>query len=263
MIRKIIHITLIVVLLASTMVLLGFATRNNQLATCDRVSIYIDQQYGNRFIEASDIETTINERIGDLVGKPLEHGSLNKIKQLVEGNPYVSRAAIYRSIEGDLHIRVKQQQPLIRIINNKNQSYYISQTGKLLPVSRKYSARVMVATGNIQAGYSQTTDLTKTDDPGSNTPGEQQLRDLFLLAKTIDQSPFWRSMIDQIYITHNRQFELTPMNGAHIIEFGGLEDMEEKFAKLKLFYYVGLREVGWNYYNRINLKYDRQVVCSK
>lgn len=263
MVRNIIHIILVGALLTSTLVLLGFATKNNQMVPCEKVVVYVDQQCGNKFIEPVDIEKTVKERMGDLVGKPLEQGSLNTVKQLVEGNPYVAKAAIYRTIEGDLHIRIRQHQPLIRVINNKNQSYYISQTGKLLPVSQKYSARVMVATGNIQAGYSPTVDLLSPADPETITAGKQQLRDLFQLAKTIHHDPFWKSMIDQIYITKLGQFELTPMNGAHTIEFGRLEAAEEKFQKLELFYKVGLREVGWNYYKRINLKYDKQIVCSK
>lgn len=263
MIRTIIQLILTSALLTATLVLLGFATKNNQLAPCEKVVVYVDQQCGNKFIEPVDIEKIIKERIGDLLGKPIEQGSLNTAKQLVEGNPYVAKAAIYRSIEGDLHIRIRQHQPLIRVINNKNQSYYISLTGKLLPVSRNYSARVMVATGNIQPGYSQTVDLDSAIDPETITPGEQQLRDLFQLATIIDHNPFWKSMIDQIYITNNGQFELTPMNGAHTIDFGGLDSVEEKFAKLELFYKAGLREIGWYYYKRINLKYDNQIVCSK
>ncbi len=258
-----IHIVLISALLATTLVLLGFATKSNQLLPCETVVVYVDQRCGNKFIEPSDIEKNVRERIGDRLGKPLEQGSLNMVKQLVEGNPYVAKAAIYRTIDGDLHIRIRQHEPLVRVINNKNQSYYISQTGKLLPVSRNYSARVMVATGNIQQGYSQTVDLLSPADPETITKSEQQLRDLFQLSRIIHNDPFWKSLIDQMYITNNGQFELTPMNGAHTIEFGGLEEAEEKFQKLELFYRVGLHEVGWNYYTRINLKYDKQIVCSK
>lgn len=263
MIRNIIHIILISVLLAATLLLLGFATKSNQLLPCEQVVVYVDQKCGNKFIEPSDIEKTVKERMGDRMDKPLEQGSLNTVKQLVEGNPYVSKAAIYRTIEGGLHIRIRQHEPLVRVINSKNQSYYISQTGRLLPVSRNYSARVMVATGNIKQGYSQTVDLLSPADPETITKSEQQLRDLFHLAKIIHTDPFWKSIIDQVYITANGQFELTPMNGAHTIEFGGLDEAEEKFKKLGLFYRVGLREVGWNYYSRINLKYDKQIVCSK
>ncbi len=263
MIRRITYILLIIAAIAVTQLLLGFAIQNNQQNVCGYIEVYVNQKCGNQFIDPKAIEKTIDDRMEGIVGKPIGQGTLLRIKQLVEGNPYVEKAAIYRGIEGNLHIEIKQHQPLIRVINNKNQSYYISRSGIMMPVSRSFTARVMVATGNIHAGYSQTINLTSNADVPDITTAEQQLRKLYQLATTIDKDPFWKSMIDQIYITSNDQFELTPMNGAHTIEFGNLEKMDEKFEKLKTFYKVGLNEVGWNYYNRINLKYDKQVVCSK
>ncbi len=261
--RRILYILLTIAVIAVTQLLLGFAIKHNQQNVCGNIKVYVDQKCGNRFIDPEDVERTIVDRMEGLVGQPIGQGTLIRIKQLVEGNPYVEKAAIYRSMEGDLHIEIKQHQPLIRVINSKNQSYYISRSGIMMPVSRSYAARVMVAIGNIHAGYSQTIDLTSDDDTPGITIGEQQLRSLFQLATTIDKNPFWKSMIDQIYVTSNGQYELTPMNGAHTIEFGNLERMHEKFEKLETFYKVGLSEVGWNYYNRINLKYEKQVVCSK
>lgn len=263
MARKIIHITLVVASLFAGFTVLGFAVKNNQQTPCQAIYVDVDQSDGNEFISTDDIMKTIKGEFDDLVGKPISQGTLRKVSQLIHENPYVERAAVYRTIGGNLNIEIRQQQPMIRIINNRNQSYYLSETGEMLPVSSNYTARTMIATGNIKSGYSPSVHLGRVIDKQTLTDDILQLQELFQLAKAIDNHPFWKSMIDHIYVTNKGEFELTPINGAHIIEFGGIEDMDEKFQKLKLFYQAGLNQVGWNHYKRINLKYHQQVVCSK
>jgi cell division protein FtsQ len=59
------------------------------------------------------------------------------------------------------------------------------------------------------------------------------------------------------------EFELIPRVGAHIIEFGKAEDIEEKFEKLWILYNEGFYNTGWNQYDKISLKYKNQAVCTK
>ena len=61
----------------------------------------------------------------------------------------------------------------------------------------------------------------------------------------------------------NGEFELIPRVGAQVIEFGKAVDMEEKFEKLWILYNEGFHNTGWNQYERINLKYKNQAVCTK
>jgi len=46
-----------------------------------------------------------------------------------------------------------------------------------------------------------------------------------------------------------------------LILFGPMDEIEEKFKKLKLFYKEVLPKKGWNTYSSINLKYKNQIVC--
>ena len=57
--------------------------------------------------------------------------------------------------------------------------------------------------------------------------------------------------------------ELVPRTGSHTVIFGSPDDAEEKLAKLLTFYRRGLRNIGWEEYRTINVKYKEQVVCTK
>src|SRR5690625_5807572 len=58
-------------------------------------------------------------------------------------------------------------------------------------------------------------------------------------------------------------FNLLINKGDYIIEFGELERIEEKFENLKLFYEQYLGKVGLDYYEKINLKFNNQIVATK
>lgn len=264
MIKKVFHILLMLCIPAGLLVLLGLTEGQNMQHTGNGLQVTVDTSCGNHFLEPETIRSLVtSSSISNFDVQPLPPGTLGRIKLLVEGNPYVRKAAIYRTIDGDIRVEVEQRDPLVRVINSNGQGFYIDREGITMPLSDEYTSRVMVASGYLQTGYQQATDL-KTDKPLELvTSSEKRLRDLFTLARFIDHDPFWRSLIDQIRITQKGDFELIPMNGAHVVDFGDMDGLEEKFDKLSLFYKSGLSQVGWNYYSRISLKYDKQVVCTK
>mgnify|MGYP000956836569 FL=1 len=41
------------------------------------------------------------------------------------------------------------------------------------------------------------------------------------------------------------------------------ENYKKKFRNLRAFYLQGLNNVGWNKYEKISLRFDNQVICTK
>ncbi len=83
----------------------------------------------------------------------------------------------------------------------------------------------------------------------------------------VEKDDFWRSEIVQIVVAKGPggapEIELVPRTGSHTVIFGSPDDAEEKLAKLLTFYRCGLRNIGWEAYRTINVKYKEQVVCTK
>jgi len=46
-----------------------------------------------------------------------------------------------------------------------------------------------------------------------------------------------------------------------LVEFGAPEDYEAKFSKLMVFYKEILPQKGWTKYERVNLKFEGQVIA--
>jgi len=100
-----------------------------------------------------------------------------------------------------------------------------------------------VATGNITKEYAK--------------------KNLMELAKFIYEDDFWDKQIEQIHVTSNREIELYPRVGEHIIVLGTAENFRKKLDNLMVFYKNGLSKTGWNKYSIINLSYNGQIVCTK
>ena len=56
---------------------------------------------------------------------------------------------------------------------------------------------------------------------------------------------------------------LIPRSGDFIIEFGTLANSDEKLDKLHKFYDKGLSRIGWEQCKVVDVRYDKQVICTK
>ena len=83
----------------------------------------------------------------------------------------------------------------------------------------------------------------------------------------VSEDSFWGAEIVQFVADTTSMGEislrLVPRSGDFIIEFGTLEKREEKLAKLQNFYDDGLSRVGWNRYKVVDVRYNKQVICTE
>lgn len=253
-----------ILLVSGALVLVGFTNYEQYYRPCKRIYISLDYGQADKLVMKEDIDSLIRRVTGHLGGKPLGWVNIRQIENSIKTQPYVEKVHIYESLDGNIFAEVKQREPILRIINSKLETYYVDGSGKLLPVNPFCPARVIVATGNISHSYIENPAFRiETLVSGDSLIADTVLQDLYKLALYINRDRFLKAQIDQIFVTADKEFELIPMVGNHVILLGKAEDLEEKFRKLMVFYKKGLNVMGWNKYNCINIKYKNQVVCSK
>ncbi len=262
MFKQIAKTVFYIVIISAIFVMLGFAVDSNSKSICKLFDIKVEYSEANYFVEPDDIREEVYAILGRIEGNMISEISASTIENIVNEMVFVENAHAYRTIDGEIRVKAHPRKPLIRIVNNFNQSYYLDDKGKLMPLSNKFTARVPVVFGNIKAKYSSILNLNsqKIDEVSNN---DKILIEIYKIAKYINSDPFWNAFIDHLYITDTGEFELIPKNNIHTIEFGNLDNMEYKFDKMKIFYSNGLTRVGWRQYNKINVKYSNQIVCSK
>ena len=195
-----------------------------------------------RFISDEEVHSLLKAKRMYPVGKKEEDINIRLLEDEVTKHPFVRKADCYLTSGGKVRIDIDQRIPLIRVMSGNGDDYYIDNEGKIMPAGKK-AIHVAVASGYIDRKFAQ--------------------EELFELGKFLKNNTFWQSQVQQIHITPKKEIELVPRAGDHIIFLGKLENMEEKFRKLKTFYHEGLNHVGWNKYSRISIEFSNQIICTK
>ena len=143
----------------------------------------------------------------------------------------------------DIKASIEERKPILRVISNSGENYYIDNEGQKMPLSQRFTAYLPIATGIINENFAK--------------------RDLYKFALFLYNNKFWNAQIEQIVVLPNKDIKLIPRVGDHEIILGSLAEYEKRLEKLMTFYENGLNETGWNKYSVINLKFDKQVVCTR
>ena len=218
---------------------------------CTGYTIAIKAAKENYFIDADDIRKLLRSGAGtEIKGKKIKEINLKKLEQLLKDNVWIRKAEMWFDNRNVLHVEVYEREPIARIFTLSGNTFYIDSTEKKLPLSGKLSARVPVFTGFIDKKvYSAKDSLLLTDVKN--------------IAAYVKNDPFWMSQVAQIDITADRNFELSPVVGNHLIKLGNGKELEKKFNRLMIFYKQVLAQKGFDAYSTIDVQYSGQVVGTK
>jgi cell division protein FtsQ len=248
MFRKLLKIAGILVLVIFIIVTLAFTASECNDVVCNNIKIEFDS---NELIQVNKDELIrlVNTADNDVLTKKLTEINAELIEQAVEKHEAVLNAEVYTvigkdssSYKGVLAVKVKHRKPVVRIMS-ESAGYYLDEFGGKIPISSNYTANVLVTTGYFSEKFAV-----------------EQLLPFVLF---VEDDDFWKAQIEQVHIQKNGEVLLTPLVGEHIIEFGNLNDYQEKLKKMKAFYEQVLAKNSWNKYKQISLKYNDQVIAKK
>ncbi len=241
----------IILALVIFIISIGFVHKKQEATLCKKLFISIENQQGNFFINEADITTLVTNNGREMViNLPYETFKLKDIEARVKNHKYVQSAQVYRDLAGNMMIDARQERPIARILNSSGADFYISEAGEILPVSRRFTARVMVLKGSFFNKY-----LDK------NMLADQQGKDLFQFIKFIEKDKFWSAQFAQLEVDKRGMIEIFPQVTKQTIEFGSTHQFDKKLKNLKIFYDKILPDRGWNRYNRVNLEFENQIIC--
>jgi cell division protein FtsQ len=261
---KILLIILWVGLAAGSILLMGFANKNHEVRQCSGLDIRLDYSGKEPLFKPADLKQQLVGKFGKFEKKTLDQLEVEKIIAFLQQNPNIEYADAHITIEGRIVVDIRQCIPLVRLVSQSGENFYLDEKGKVLPANPDYPARVIVANGNISVPFKP----GKSIFPGKKKQNVdlvslQSLYDIHMLAGKLAADSVLNSLVEQIYIKPDGSIRLATKAGSHIIEFGDTSSTDEKFENLKAFYKYGLSKIGWQKYRIVNLTYKNQVVCTK
>lgn len=253
MMKKIAYILGHLAAIAGLFLAFGFIRQERGEQLCTRFDIEVDHSQGAYFIDKTELAAQLKKQgFGELEGKPLASIDLTRMEKQVEKIPFVANAEAFVDILGYIRLEVSQREPVLRIINKSQESFYIDKNGLPMPTTTNAAAPVLVANGHINVRMAQ-----------ADTANNRLLRDLVNLNSYLAEDALLKALFVQIYVNSEGEYELIPRMGNHSVLLGDISDLDEKFEKLLALYRQGFDENAWRSYKLVNLKYKDQVICKK
>jgi cell division protein FtsQ len=248
MFKSIVKIAFFGLLVAFVVVTMAFSTSKLAKVHCDEIVVVIDKD-SPRFIDEEEIAALVKKAGGNLLNTRLDSINTERLEAELRKVTAIKNIEIYRRVTGEdmdfkgrLMVEVKQRQPILRVINDK-ENFYLDDEGVRIPANQGVATQVLLVNGDVSEKYAR--------------------EELLPMVKFIRSDEFWNAQIEQLQVNRQGDVIMAPLVGDQIIELGKTVDFQIKFRNLRALYDQAFSKVGWEYYSKINLKYRNQVVCTK
>jgi cell division protein FtsQ len=230
---------------------IGFSERQQSATSVIDIIIQVENTLENHLLDEQDIIDLMQLNSENLKGASLEKLNLKTIERRILANKLVDNAQLYSDLKGNLIVKAILRRPIARIIRNNEPDKYIAEDGTIMPVSDKFTPRVVLISGAYVKSLLTLKSLNTSDEG----------RQLMVILKTIREDDFWRAQITQLDIDRKAYITMLPQIGHQTIEFGSPDGVAFKFKKLRVFYKEILPQMGWNKYHRVNVEFGDQIIA--
>lgn len=111
-----------------------------------------------------------------------------------------------------------------------------------MPLSTNYTARVPLVTGSID---------------------RNDLANVYKVAKKVQEDEFLMKHVIVIHQNQDKTIDLKLRSHDFTVHVGSLKSLDKKMNNLKAFYQKGSKDKALDNYKLVNLKFDKQVICTK
>ena len=234
----------------------SFNRPDRSAETCDVVRITIADKDSSGFLSASEVKGILVANHLYPKDKLMSLVDLRAIENTLKENSFIENVECHKTQGGTVSIIVSQRLPILRVKSDSGEDYYLDREGNIMH-SSGYTSDLIIATGNISRWYAENY--------------------VSMVCNWIMDHELWRNQVEQIHVLGDKNIEIVPRVGNHVVCLGRLPEsndkvrrerlanqfMSTKFSRLDKFYRYGLNAVGWNKYSYIDLEFDNQIICRK
>lgn len=253
-----------IVFALATVAVLVFTNTSNKEAPLAKPEILIQVTGENAFLTEDELYDRLLRKGLIFSGQTVEQLNIKETEAFIRKMTEVKDVKVYSNIGGTWNITIDIRKPIARIFNQLGDSFYLDEDGETMAPSYLYTARVVVVTGYIPDSKNSISalEIARAD----SLKYAFFLDDIYYLTKELSENSFMQALVGQIHLEKNGDFMLIPQVGGQKIIFGSAKSPEEiktKFKKLEIFYKEAMPYEGWNTYETISLKYDKQIVAKR
>ncbi|MAQ42081.1 cell division protein FtsQ/DivIB [Mesonia oceanica] len=224
-------------LLALVIFLYSFSSRRNAVRKVEEVKIQFTNGE-NLYVTENAVNKLLIVNTDTTANQSKEIIDLNKLESVLDTHEMIKNADVYLTVDKKLIATITQRKPLARVYGKE--SFYIDASGKKMPLSKVYSARVPLVTG----------------------VNDKDLPQVYPLIHKIENDKFLKEHITTITKDKAGNYML----GLRVLDFevllGDTNKLENKFKNFKAFYKKAMKDKKLDVYKTVSLQFDNQVVCT-
>ncbi len=218
--------------------LMAFAhTRNTQRTYRDLAVQFVGNP--QPFIALDSVNKLLIQNKGPLSSIPKETLVLKEMEARLMQHPMVYQAQVFISIDGEIGAKIQTKKPIGRVLGNPG--FYIDEQGQPMPLSNLYTARVPLITGEVLLHL-------------------EALKELLL---TIGQDEFLSPMVTEIAVDAHGNCQLRLRQETYKLLLGPVTDVSKKLRNFKAFYQNMQKQSEPKQYEKIDLRFNNQVVATE
>lgn len=231
--------------------LIAFTERKQGGSLCNNVVVELDNLNENHFLDERDVMRLVENSGQAIKGTSITRINLKAIESKLMMDKHIRDAELYGDLKGNLIVSVDLRRPVARLVQEDGPDAYLSEEGIVMGVSDKFTSRVMIISGRWAKAVMEKGNVYEME-------GGQELMEMM---EFISEDRFWKAQIAQMDIDARGEIVIYPQVTGQRVEFGTTENYETKLSNLMVFYKDVLPQKGWTRYERVNLKYDGQVIA--
>ena len=240
--KRLIQNTILIVLAAALVIGTLWARDKSRGEQCTGIEVQVINADSTSFVTPQGVLNDLKGQGIKLVGKRMGDIDASDIEEALRLSPYLENADIVKCQDGKILIRVSQLGPVFRVFDGES-SYYVNRAGKHMTATNFYHSDVPVVQGHFTRKFPPTR--------------------LLPLIDYVEKDSLLHSLVTMFIVRDTNNIILVPDISGHVINIGNVTGLDNKFAKLKLFYSKVMPKRGWNTFDTISVKWNHQVVATR
>jgi cell division protein FtsQ len=230
----------LVLLFVAVIILFSFTKTRNNNRKITKIEIKFDNTE-NFFLGYEMVNKLLIEKKLDTINLTNNSLDLEIVEELFDNHPIVEESEVYKNIDGNLILKIKEKTPIARVFRENN-SYYLCKDKSKMPLSEINTERLIVLTGKIY---------------------DNQIDSLYLLLNKINDDEVLKENLISIEMQIDKNLILKNRVYDYEINFGKLEEIEKKLTNYKIFILKLANSGKLEQYKNVNISFSKQVICNE
>jgi cell division protein FtsQ len=230
---------------------------------CKDVRIKIIPDAEIQYISSEEIKLQVSAQYPELLGTQISQIEIDKIKNIISENLFVSDVRVYKSLDAEIIAEVKQREPIVRVFTSKGKAFMLDRQGFLMPVPDWHGCPLLCAGGNIVLEPDSFFSKNIQNPAFAKRSVFSILNSIYLVTLALNSDNRFNDLISQIYVNEQNEIELIPVFGDFIVFLGLPEQIPEKLERLYIFYTKLFPYIDMSIYKQLNLTIANQLILTK